>query len=766
MYIVFYSVTEPQHALLAINTLQKALTEPDYLVRLFALKTMTSIAVKDISQVSLLALIKGVKDLSPRVRCTAALALPKLFNLDPRLEEEVLSLLEALLRDDSEIVLGAAFHTFSELCPTQWELIHPSFRIACASLQAMDEWAQITVIKTLTRYASEFFIDPKGQGKDNEEGEGEDFGDDEYEVELEADHRLLLSSVSPLLLSINTAVSFQAALLLYYVGEKKDLPLVAKTLLRLLHTNIETQFYVLDAISTMAIDHPELFHESITEFFVRTYDSKRVRFTKLEVLTRIASEDNISSLLREIKEYTKDPEIDFVAKAIQTIGKCAMIVPEVASVCQRFLLAQMASESQEIVAESVVVLKQLLQLENKQQTTTLEKIAQVEAKIREHEQSEENKDEEQLKEDKGIIQENEPNNEENEEEENNTENKNDEHKEEEEEAEVEVEDAEKKEEEGEEEEENEKKEEVVVVNAVRPDGGAPVAESPAQRRRIIRRTTPFKKELEDLQYELSESHKRVSGVVRRLYHLINEITNPLARSSILFVIGEYAPKNETTAPEVLRIVANSFKEEEDIVKLEALSLASRLQLSPEAREGPHGAAIEKLCQYLFSLAKYDLSFDIRDRARFLKALVFPTDASLAEHCKDIFFVVKPVPQVHTGNVANRFCQGTLSHLIAEPVANYMPLPSFNEEVPPASIRDPIIREAPATPSTTVFSAPTTAEEEEDDSALFGEVDEEDGWEVKDEWGAEEGDEDDLFGTTDANVIEGEEEEEWGGYEEK
>ena len=725
MYIVFYSVKEPQQTLLAINSLQKALNEPDYVIRLLSLKTMTSIAVKDISQVALLALNKAVKDLSPFVRKSAALALPKLFELDSRLEEEVLSLLETLLEDDSEIVIGSAFETYDELCPTNWDLIHPIYRNVCRLLQDMDEWSQLSVMKVLLRYAREFFRDPK---RPNEENPDE-------EPELEGDHRLLLDAITPLLYSTNTAVSYHACLILYYCGCNSQLQTVGKVLMRLLHTNIETQFYVLDTILTVIIDHPELFRDNISEFFIRTFDSKRVRFTKLDILTRIASESNISRMLQEIKEYTKFQDTEFVAKAIQTIGKCAMLVPEVSSTCQQFLLSQMASDSQDVVAESVVVLKQLLQLENKQQIDLTSKIDELKSQLEESNDKEESNEE---KENEEANEEKEESKEEEEENEENDEPKEEESKEE-------TKEEETKEEETKEEEpkEEELKEE---TKEEEPKEEEKVPSTPVKR--VAFRDDPRQKELQELQEKFDECKKRISNVVRRLARLINEVSNPLARASIIFVISEYAPKDGSIPPEILRIIAKSFKDENDSVKLEALTLAVKLHLSEEAKAGPHYEIIEKLNQYLFSLAKYDISFDIRDRARLLHTFIVDSE-KVAAKCSSILFNAKPVPQVLTINPANSFYNGTISHLIAEPVANYTPLPLFKEEVPPSSIRDPVVK-------STSDQVKTSYAEEKDDSALFGEE------ENDDEVFGETNDED-AFGETKEDDWGTEEKDEWGTY---
>lgn len=46
-----------------------------------------------------------------------------------------------------------------------------------------------------------------------------------------------------------------------------------------------------------------------------------------------------------------------------------------------------------------------------------------------------------------------------------------------------------------------------------------------------------------------------------------------------------------------------------------------------------------LCQYVLSLAKYDQNFDIRDRGRFLRFLLFPTDKTeVCQFAAMLFFL--------------------------------------------------------------------------------------------------------------------------------
>lgn len=79
IYILRYAESEPDLALLSINTFQKDLTDSNPLIRAMALRVLSSIRVPLISSIVVLAVKKCSADVSPYVRKTAALAIPKCF---------------------------------------------------------------------------------------------------------------------------------------------------------------------------------------------------------------------------------------------------------------------------------------------------------------------------------------------------------------------------------------------------------------------------------------------------------------------------------------------------------------------------------------------------------------------------------------------------------------------------------------------------------------------------------------------------------------
>ena len=123
------------------------------------------------------------------------------------------------------MVVGSAIAAFNEVCPDNWSLIHPHYRSFCKMCVDLDPWSQVHTINMLTRYARIHFPNPNSKEKDDtnkkkkggfwddeEEGESEDsrsLQEDELDniEDLDADHRLLINSIAPLLQSSNNSVN-------------------------------------------------------------------------------------------------------------------------------------------------------------------------------------------------------------------------------------------------------------------------------------------------------------------------------------------------------------------------------------------------------------------------------------------------------------------------------------------------------------------------------------------------------------------------------
>ncbi|KGL92669.1 AP-3 complex subunit beta-1 [Charadrius vociferus] len=507
VYLMRYAEEQQDLALLSISTFQRALKDPNQLIRASALRVLSSIRVPIIVPIMMLAIKEASSDLSPYVRKNAAHAIQKLYSLDPEQKEMLIEVIEKLLKDRSTLVAGSVVMAFEEVCPDRIDLIHKNYRKLCNLLVDVEEWGQVVIIHMLTRYARTQFVSPwKDDEVVEEYNENNFYESDEEQKEkdqkmkntytMDPDHRLLLRNTKPLLQSRNAAVVMAVAQLYWHLAPKSEAGIVSKSLVRLLRSNREVQYIVLQNIATMSIQRKGMFEPYLKSFYVRSTDPTMIKTLKLEILTNLANEANISTLLREFQTYVKSQDKQFAAATIQAIGRCATNITEVTDTCLNGLVCLLSNRDEIVVAESVVVIKKLLQTQ------------------------------------------------------------------------------------------------------------------PAHH----------------------------GDIIKHMAKLLDNITVPVARASILWLIGEYCERVPKIAPDVLRKTAKSFTNEDDLVKLQILNLGAKLYLT-------NSKQTKLLTQYVLNLGKYDQSYDIRDRTRFIRQLIVPNERSgaLSKYAKKIFLAQKPAP---------------------------------------------------------------------------------------------------------------------------
>ena len=98
VYLTRYAEERQDVALLSISTFQRALKDPNQLIRASALRVLSSIRVPVIVPIVMLAIRDSAVDMSPFVRKTAAHAIPKLHSLDPEQKEELVSFVAIEMR--------------------------------------------------------------------------------------------------------------------------------------------------------------------------------------------------------------------------------------------------------------------------------------------------------------------------------------------------------------------------------------------------------------------------------------------------------------------------------------------------------------------------------------------------------------------------------------------------------------------------------------------------------------------------------------------
>ena len=391
-YLIHHAESDPDTALLAINTIQKTLSDSNPRVRAMALKTMSGIRVPVISQIMSLAIKKGVSDSSPLVRKAAALACVKCVRLDPSTRPQVEEYITTLLGDKQYYVAGAAVQALMEVCPDRLDIMHPYYRRLCRMVGDMDEWGQLALLRLLTVYARRCFpqrtkrakraATREEQAKDFYEDlePGEEREDDYVTTELiDSDLELLLESIHPLLQSRNSAVIVAVARAYLYLSPSKYLPSAIGPLIALLRSPQDVQEVALYNLVHVCLAHSSLFAPHYRHFLIKSMETPTIRRLKLEVLTLIfshSSKDVQSLILAELEHFSKSHDADLVRESVRAIGHCAQSSDDATSRrCLALLLRQIHSPDQNLVGEAIEVVRHLIQRSPDEHRNTVIRLA-------------------------------------------------------------------------------------------------------------------------------------------------------------------------------------------------------------------------------------------------------------------------------------------------------------------------------------------------------------------------------------------------------
>lgn len=385
IYLLNHAEAEPDLALLSINTIQKSLSDSNPHVRALALKTMSGIRVPVISQIVSLAIKKGIGDMSPFVRKAAALAIPKCYRLDPNMLPQLLDCLSTLLGDRQYYVSGAAVKAFLEVCPERIDLIHKHYRGLVRKIVDMDEWSQLATLKLMTIYARRCFPRrtrkvTKGSGTKGFYGEEEGEGGETSDIVdiLDPDLELLLRSVRPLLQSRNSSVVVAVTRCYASLGTAEHVEAAIRPLVALLRGPQDIQHVALYNIVAVCIERPKSFVNYASHFLVHSTDTSQIWELKLELLTLIfphCDAHTKSLILNELEHFSRGSDKELVRASVRAIGRCAQINHKTSARCLRLLLKQITSQDGNLVAESLTVIRHLIQQDPASHTSTVIRLA-------------------------------------------------------------------------------------------------------------------------------------------------------------------------------------------------------------------------------------------------------------------------------------------------------------------------------------------------------------------------------------------------------
>ncbi|XP_010897169.2 AP-1 complex subunit beta-1 isoform X6 [Esox lucius] len=347
LYLMNYAKSQPDMAIMAVNTFVKDCEDPNPLIRALAVRTMGCIRVDKITEYLCEPLRKCLKDEDPYVRKTAAVCVAKLHDINAQLVEDqgFLDTLKDLISDSNPMVVANAVAALSEIAESHpnsnlLDLNPQSINKLLTALNECTEWGQIFILDCLANYAP----------RDDRESQS------------------ICERVTPRLSHANSAVVLSAVKVLMKFMEMlpKDLDYygtllkkLAPPLVTLLSAEPELQYVALRNINLIVQKRPEILKHEMKVFFVKYNDPIYVKLEKLDIMIRLASQANIAQVLAELKEYATEVDVDFVRKAVRAIGRCAIKVEQSAERCVSTLLDLIQTKVNYVVQEAIVVIKDI-----------------------------------------------------------------------------------------------------------------------------------------------------------------------------------------------------------------------------------------------------------------------------------------------------------------------------------------------------------------------------------------------------------------------
>jgi AP-1 complex subunit beta-1 len=276
----------------------------------------------------------------------AALCVAKLFDISPAIvrTQGFIDNLRDLLSDPNPAVVANAVAALTEVQESTgkevFEITGAVLVKLLAALNECTEWGQVFILDALAKYTP-------GDAREAEN---------------------IIERVTPRLVHQNPAVVLSAVkIVLMYMEVISNVETINSFCRKLAPPIItlaqspqpEVQYVALRNINLIVQKRPNLLSHKIKVFFCKYNDPIYVKMEKLDILVKLANDKNVDQVLLELKEYATEVDVEYVRRAVRTIGRLAIKLDVAAEKCIKVLLQLIATKVNYVVQEAIVVIKDI-----------------------------------------------------------------------------------------------------------------------------------------------------------------------------------------------------------------------------------------------------------------------------------------------------------------------------------------------------------------------------------------------------------------------
>lgn len=347
LYLMNYAKSKSDEIAQAIPSFLSDCNDRNPLIRALAIRTMSAITSSAIIAALIDPLRHALQDTDPYVRKTAAIAVAKLYASDTGKrvvdKEGFVPLLRDLLADANPTVVANAVAALVEISDRSNDIMlklngSVSGKLV-AALGECSEWGQVYILDALMSFTPQTATEAEQLGE-------------RISIRLQhANSAVVLTTIKVLLYLMNY---MEDDSLISSLERKMGPPLVT-----LLSSGAEVQYVALRNILLIIQRRPAILQHEVKVFFCKYNDPIYVKLAKLEIMYRLARAENVHEVLPELKEYASEVDVDFVRKAVRSIGRLAIKIQPAADQCISVLLKLLQTKISYVVQEAIVVIKDI-----------------------------------------------------------------------------------------------------------------------------------------------------------------------------------------------------------------------------------------------------------------------------------------------------------------------------------------------------------------------------------------------------------------------
>lgn len=397
IYLLKYAETEPDTALLSINSIQKLLSEKLARARASLIRALAGIRIPEIASLILLCIKRTVSDQVPQVRAASALAIGRAYTIDGINQSQLALFLASLVSDPSPSVVSVAIKVHAKLLPTierrspkkAWAPVHENFRRLTRILPDLDEWAQVCVIDMLTQYSRKFLPRPlltfeDGTSMPLPELSAFSAITAPYKVQFDLDLQLFIDSLRRFACSNSAAVILSVTRAIVSVATPEYLTEFGlhKVLTKLAtapRSGSCTKTYGLHIVSYIAQAAPTVFEKYYKKFYVLPTDDNEVASLKLHTLPLLATSITAKNIIRELQYCALNSAFRPIVahEAVRALGRCSRAQAWTDHILSWCCLQIRNANASLVKSDLLTVIRHLLQLKQSQAGSDKDKLESV-----------------------------------------------------------------------------------------------------------------------------------------------------------------------------------------------------------------------------------------------------------------------------------------------------------------------------------------------------------------------------------------------------